>query len=364
MTEDAEKKIESQKLQAPSDALARPSVIRTKEDEALWERMNARHILGKDESATDLLCISDDDKAKSKLEITGIQDNKVQKSVALSIDERYVEGLKALGNDEEAQGLYSIEYIERKAQEVLTALQEPKPDQVLLASNITPSVPNLEQIQQYEASQSDVSPREAVTAWDSKDLKARLEKSVYPHRDKRENFVDSDAARSASQRFSRLAAYSQRHEGIGPQLITAILENEQTYYRSDKDAIPDAIVRKTGALPLDMTIGPAQMKISNVRHLAEKYPEILGSAKDSTHLATDKWYATMLVGAYLDDKIETFEKWSKQPPVREKLSKDDRYQFDHAFPFWKTGMETKALAMSYNPAGGQDHLKNILKYLD
>jgi hypothetical protein len=105
------------------------------------------------------------------------------------------------------------------------------------------------------------------------------------------------------------------------------------------------------------------MKVSNIRHLAEKYPNILGTVSDSTHLATDKWYATMLVGAYLDQKIETFESWTKRPPDRAKLSKDERYQYDHALPLWKAGMETKALAMSYNPAGGKDHLNNVLKYL-
>jgi hypothetical protein len=201
-------------------------------------------------------------------------------------------------------------------------------------------------------------------AWDpQKAVQKQMEKSFYPHRENSESWIDTDAARVASQKFPRLAAFSERHEGIGPKLIGAILQNEQTYYRSDKDAIPDAIVRQTGSVGFDVTIGPAQMKVSNIKHLASQYPEILGTVNDSTHMATDKWYATMLVGAYLDQKIQTFEEWSKHPPDRTKLSKDERYQFDHAMPFWKAGMETKALAMSYNPAGGKDHLNNVLKYL-
>lgn len=155
-------------------------------------------------------------------------------------------------------------------------------------------------------------PPDAVVAWEpQKDVQSKLDKAVYPHRDNSESFVDSEAARLASQRFPRLAAYSERHEGIGPRLIGAILQNEQTYYRSDKDGVPDAVVRQTGDVGFDVTIGPAQMKVSNVRHLAEKYPDLLGTVSDSTHLATDKWYATMLVGAYLDQKIETFESWAK-----------------------------------------------------
>jgi|GEM_PF-2687556 len=286
-----------------------------------------------------------------------------KKKVSLDLRPSYVEGLKAVGNDEEAQGRFSIDYMERKAKEAFDALQKLPAEQVLIASNITSTVTNFDQMQQYPEVQSDV-PNEGTIAWDPrKDAKKQIDKGLYPHRENPEEWVDNEAARLASQCFPRLAAYSVRHEGIGPHLISAILQNEQTYYRSDKDAVPDAVVRRTGALPLDMTVGPAQMKVSNIKHLAQTYPDILGSASDSTHLATDKWYATMLVGAYLDDKIQTFESWSKHPPDRTKLTKDERYQYDHALPLWKAGMETKALAMSYNPAGGKDHLNNVLKHL-
>ena len=207
-------------------------------------------------------------------------------------------------------------------------------------------------------------PDDAVVAWDPrKDAQTKLEQAVYPHRDNRDAFLDKEAARWVSQHFSSLAGYSERHDGIAPKLIAAILKNEQTYYRTDKDALPDAIVRRTGDLPRDLTIGPAQMSISNVRQLAKEYPDVLGSVADSTHLATDKTYATMLVGAYLDSKIQVFENWTKHPPDRSKLGKDERYQYDHALPLWKAGMETKALIMSYNPAAGLDHMNNVLKYL-
>ncbi len=74
----------------------------------------------------------------------------------VSVDPRpsYVEGLKAVGSDEEAQGRFSIEYIERKAKEALSVLQEKPAEQVLVASNIT-VVPDLEQLQQYQDIQSD-----------------------------------------------------------------------------------------------------------------------------------------------------------------------------------------------------------------
>jgi hypothetical protein len=91
----------------------------------------------------------------------------------VSIDPRpsYVEGLKVVGKDEEAQGRFSIEYMERKAKEALAALQKPPAEQVLIASNITPVVPNLEQLQQYQDIQSDsVVPTPEQIAEREKDL--------------------------------------------------------------------------------------------------------------------------------------------------------------------------------------------------
>ncbi len=52
MADEPEHKLDAPKIQSPSDALARPSVIRTKEDEAIWDKMQEPHKLGKHESAT------------------------------------------------------------------------------------------------------------------------------------------------------------------------------------------------------------------------------------------------------------------------------------------------------------------------
>lgn len=75
----------------------------------------------------------------------------------ISVDPRpsYVEGLKAVVNDEEAQGRFSIEYMERKAKEAFAKLQKPADDQVLIASNISPVAPNPEQLQNYPEILSD-----------------------------------------------------------------------------------------------------------------------------------------------------------------------------------------------------------------
>lgn len=55
-----------------------------------------------------------------------------------------MEGLKAVGTDEEAQGRFSIEYMERKGKEALAALQKPPAEQVLIASNLTPAIPDFQ----------------------------------------------------------------------------------------------------------------------------------------------------------------------------------------------------------------------------
>lgn len=91
-----------------------------------------------------------------------------KKEVSVDPHPSYVEGLKAIENDEEAQGKFSIEYMERKAIEALAALQKPPTEQVLIASNVTPVQPSLEQMQNFEDIQSDVQ-TEATIAWDPRE---------------------------------------------------------------------------------------------------------------------------------------------------------------------------------------------------
>ncbi len=52
MADNTEENLEASKIKAPSESLARPSVIRTREDEAIWDEMQKPHKLGKHESAT------------------------------------------------------------------------------------------------------------------------------------------------------------------------------------------------------------------------------------------------------------------------------------------------------------------------
>lgn len=72
-----------------------------------------------------------------KTEPPAIKQEAAHKAVSFDPRPSYVEGLKAIGNNEEAQGLYSIEYMERKGKEALAAVQKTSPDleRVLVADN-------------------------------------------------------------------------------------------------------------------------------------------------------------------------------------------------------------------------------------
>lgn len=277
-----------------------------------------------------------------------------------------------------------------KGQEVLEAakaLKPSSPDSIslggqnyekdqLIAANLTPTnpvrsdatLPDLNNINDSKL------PNDTL-AWDPvKDIKDGLkstgEKVYFVHRDKLDKFYDFEAARSISQKLPGLASYSERHNGIAPRLVRAIMRNEQTYYGAD-DAIIDGVVKHTGdgiKKVRNITAGPGQVSLSNINHLAEKYPEIFNKKTGSelAQLSTDPFVATLLVGAYIDDRIGKFEDWKKQEPKDpSKLSRDDRLLYRNAFPLWKAGLETKALIMSFNPGGGrQDHMNNVLKQLE
>jgi hypothetical protein len=215
---------------------------------------------------------------------------------------------------------------------------------------------------------TEVSSKGARVAWKPEDMLKPLEPALHPLREKPNQFFDSEVARRVSQTLSRLSSYSERHEGIGPKLIAAIMNNEQKYYGSVDDGAPDWVVRHTGNLiqPLkDITVGPGQISMSNIRHLGEKYPDLFGGTtpSDLTKMAVNKSIATALVGAYLDDRIESLEAWTKSAPDRAALKHDEKLLLDNCLPLWKSGQETKALILSFNPGGGNDHLNNVLNEL-
>jgi hypothetical protein len=202
---------------------------------------------------------------------------------------------------------------------------------------------------------TEVSSKGASLAW-------KPESIVSPHKENPDQYVDHTAFRAAKQHFNNFAKYDLDHPGMGEKLVSALIRNESVFYNSVKDGGVDTAL-KTGIVLGNRSIGPAQMRVNNVMRLVEKHPELFGEKKNYPGLAETPHVATLLVAAYLDEKIETFENWSKKLPSREALNTDGKLLLDHAFPYWKSGMQTKALIMSYNPGDGSRHLNHVLDQL-
>lgn len=154
MTDETEQKLDAQKIQPPSDATKQNSVISGQPNQEVHNKaFAASHKDDKYPSgimpAIESFGIEGDltalDKGKK-------QEGPKERSQAISIDPNpsFVEGLKAIGPDEQAQGAFSIEYIERKAREALAAVQKSENPNgpILAASNTTPGALTLETTQQ------------------------------------------------------------------------------------------------------------------------------------------------------------------------------------------------------------------------
>lgn len=294
--------------------------------------------------------------------------------------------LKDRETDEEAQGNFSIAYNERKASETLAAaLQEPSTDQILIASNIAPNQPNLEQMQQrFDDVQNDssYSQPDAIIAQDwGAFIKKGIERigqaaqnpelhegeeppeggdKIHPHRGREDESVDFNACANANKAFPGLKKHIGNDPGkIDSDLIAATIRNEQFYYTNIKDTGPDHYIRAHGNWPFaeSESIGPAQMQVRNIKHLARCYPEQLGDVTDAVRNAEDLHRAPFFVGAYFEDVINGIE--TKQKPHY--ISENTWININKR---WRSGERNEALIIAYNPDPKQiEHvlaqLKNI-----
>jgi hypothetical protein len=117
MTDEVEQKTEAVKIQPPSDAVTRPSVIRTEQEQAIWDNMQTK---------TDK-----------------------HSATHIGLTPEIIADLEAKGMGQK------FELFDSKAEGALAALRKAPSDQVLLASNITPGLPNIDQMQQYQDVQTD-----------------------------------------------------------------------------------------------------------------------------------------------------------------------------------------------------------------
>lgn len=180
----------------------------------------------------------------------------------------------------------------------------------------------------------------------------------FPHRGREDEFIDYAACLKANKAFPELA----KHVGDGPgkidaDLIAATMRNEQFHYVNVKDTGPDHYVRAHGNWPFnrDESIGPAQIQVRNIEHLAEKFPKTLGTKADAVKSAATVEYAPYFVAAYFADVIQGIESKHKPEYITNATWKSVN---DH----WQKGERNEALIIAYNPDPKQ--INHVFTQLD
>lgn len=127
--------------------------------------------------------------------------------------------------------------------------------------------------------------------------------------------INLSACKDAVERFPSLRSY-----GVDETVIAGIILNE-TVHREQSDVREDGQVERTGKV-IDAngsendqaSIGPAQMQIRNIRDLSNKYQQLTEFRDDPCRAALNPDKAPYFVAAYLQDKIQAFDKHDKTHP--------------------------------------------------
>jgi hypothetical protein len=326
MADETEQKLEAPKAQAPSDALSRPSVIRTKEDEAIWDEMQKPHKLGKHESATHIGLTP---------EVIAEMRNKGQGS--------------------------KLELFDSEADEVLGALQKPPAEQVLRASNISPNIPNLEQMQQYPDIQNDSEkPKIAQysdgympppTVLPDFMIKAGLEvwnATEKPLDGLEEKLMDSTTSANA-RAWEDAARDFPQLAGVSPSLMKAYTRNELAFYARE-DLAQDVAAASGKVMGSNPTLGMAQISAKGVQEFELKYPQLRAFLASKGYFGPghemqallDPECVPMIVAAKTASIVDDLYKQGVKNPTPEQIAYG--YNPDvYSYPDGHGGMEYKCL---------------------
>lgn len=362
MADDVEQKLDAPKIQPPSDAVARPSVIRTKEDEAIWDKMQEPHKLGKHESATHI---------GLSPEVIAEMQKKGQAS--------------------------KLEFFDSAAEGALAALQKPSTEQVLLASNITPSVPNIEQKEQYQDVQSDSQtakiaqnleydgrpptllpdPRMMQIVTESV-VKAGAEAFKYgiehPYRGRESMELAKIPEATWTQAYSAFPELASLGAEKTTQLMKAIIANELHHYDVKDTAIEGFANQLQAAGPLDgITMAVTQITVKGVRNAASELEKEVTEGKrhdnplkkylgmDNRQILSalhDPKEAPLLVAANLAHNARMYSRHS-YPITADTLG----YGFNPDLPD-PTGKLEHDLMPPIKELENSPHVKNIRKWLN
>jgi hypothetical protein len=330
MADEPEQKLDAPKIQPQSDNLARPSVIRTKEDEAIWDEMQKPHKLGKHESATHI---------GLSPEVIADMQKKGQAS--------------------------KLEFFDSKAEEALAALQKPPVEQVLIASNITPNVPNLEQMQQYQDVQRDSEApqiaqnleydgRPPTLLPDPEIMRILGETATeatvsaykygfeHPYRGRELSHLVAIPQETFSQAFSafpELQLIGKLSEQNATQLMKAIIANELDHY-GPEDTLEDKAAKAGQSwLIHNRTLGFSQQSPDGVRNMARILEEDMKAGKREKNPLSQYLHMT-------DQQLTTALEDPKQAPlfVAANLASNARMYERHNYP-----INEHTLGYGFNP---------------
>lgn len=307
MADETEQKLDAPKIQAPSDALARPSVIRTREDEVIWDEMQKPHKLGKHESATHI-----------------------------GLTPEVIAEMQAKGQASK------LEFFDSAAEGALAALQQPPVEQVLIASNITPGVPNIEQMQQYPDIQSDSdkakiaenfeyngglptlvpSPEQlGITPELIKNVGQAIGEGIYRQKHFYRGHISETMTTipetSWSEAYKAYPEFSKAglSEKQVTELMQAITRNELFFYDAG-DKQDDDSMRNTGKPfqypfhernPGSATLGVSQVSLDGVKKFEKEFPLQMGKFKGhEADALLDPKNAPMIIAAVLAHNIRDY----------------------------------------------------------
>lgn len=130
--------------------------------------------------------------------------------------------------------------------------------------------------------------------------------------------LDYPACQDAMEKFPDL-----KHYGVNEKVIAAIILNELVHRGGDDDD-EDNQIRKNGHVlnsdgseDIKASIGPAQIQVQNIHRLAEKYPQLSLYNSDASRAALEPSIAPYFVAAYLQERMEAFSAHDKANPTEQ-----------------------------------------------